>query len=181
MSTARIWLTTSEKCVVARENRQEVRVRGDVPVAPLNIRMRPEQLGVALRDRSEAARGDIDSDEDGEVLQGVYIISVAARLLAMHPQTLRKYERLGLVRPSRTIGMLRLYSEEDIQKLRLIRHLEENLGLNLAGVEFTLRLLSDILEMRARLVRAKEAARFRRVVEREMAQLLRRLNLTLQE
>ena len=55
--------------------------------------------------------------------EGIYVISVAARLLQMHPQTLRKYERAGLVRPSRTVGMLRLYSEEDIVRLRLIKHL----------------------------------------------------------
>ena len=60
---------------------------------------------------------------------GLYVISVAARLLEMHPQTLRKYERSGLVRPSRTVGMLRLYSEEDIVRLRLIKHLVGDLGL----------------------------------------------------
>ena len=92
--------------------------------------------------------------------QGVYIISVAARLLEMHPQTLRKYERLGLVQPSRTIGMLRLYSEEDIEKLRLIKHLEENLGLNLAGVGFTLDLLAHLLDMLQRFSRMEEAERF---------------------
>ena len=54
----------------------------------------------------------------------------------LHPQTLRKYERLGLINPGRTVGMLRLYSQEDIRKVFLIRHLMENLGLNLAGVEF---------------------------------------------
>ena len=68
-------------------------------------------------------------------IQGVYIISVAARILEMHPQTLRKYERLGLINPERTGGMLRLYSREDIRKIFLIRHLMDNLGLNLAGVE----------------------------------------------
>ena len=69
-------------------------------------------------------------------LEGVYIISVAARLLEMHPQTLRKYERLGLIQPVRTVGMLRLYSQDDLRKVMLIRHLMDNLGLNLAGVEF---------------------------------------------
>ena len=73
-------------------------------------------------------------------LEGVYIISVAARLLEMHPQTLRKYERLGLIQPVRTVGMLRLYSQEDLRKVMLIRHLMDNLGLNLAGVEFALKL-----------------------------------------
>jgi MerR family transcriptional regulator/heat shock protein HspR len=118
------------------------------------------------------------SEEGGEQeLKGVYIISVAARLLEMHPQTLRKYERLGLVSPSRTIGMLRLYSEEDIQKLRLIRYLEETLGLNLAGVEFTLNLLNHLLEMQQRLTQMVEAEEFFGDIEREMARLFRNLNL----
>ncbi len=85
-----------------------------------------------------------------ENVQGVYIISVAARVLEMHPQTLRKYERIGLVSPSRTVGMLRLYSEEDIARLRLIKHLVGNLGLNLAGVELALRLFNRLISLRAR-------------------------------
>ena len=76
--------------------------------------------------------------------RGVYIISVAARLLAMHPQTLRKYERLGLVRPSRTEGMLRLYSEEDLARLRMIRFLVEEQRMNLAGVEMALRMVNQL-------------------------------------
>lgn len=72
--------------------------------------------------------------------QGLYIISVAARLLDMHPQTLRKYERAGFLTPNRTGGMLRLYSAEDIQRLQLIKHLVDELGLNLAGVELGLAL-----------------------------------------
>lgn len=83
--------------------------------------------------------------------EGVYIISVAARILEMHPQTLRKYERIGLVTPSRTIGMLRLYSEEDIARLRLIKHLVGDLGLNLAGVQLALSLFNQLLMMRTRL------------------------------
>ena len=71
---------------------------------------------------------------------GLYIISVAARLLEMHPQTLRKYERAGFLTPNRTGGMLRLYSTEDIQRLQLIKHLVDDLGLNLAGVELGLAL-----------------------------------------
>ena len=70
--------------------------------------------------------------------EGLYIISVAARILRMHPQTLRKYERVGLVRPSRTVGMLRLYSEQDIAKLRMIKHLVDEMRLNLAGVEMAM-------------------------------------------
>lgn len=84
-------------------------------------------------------------------LEGVYIISVAARLLEMHPQTLRKYERVGLVSPSRTVGMLRLYSEQDITRLRFIKYLVDGLRMNLAGVEFALEVLNRLLEVRQRL------------------------------
>ena len=82
---------------------------------------------------------------------GVYVISVAARILEMHPQTLRKYERLGLVTPTRSIGMLRLYSAEDVVRLRLIKYMVENLGMNLAGVEFALNLVANLLEMQRRI------------------------------
>ena len=138
---------------------------------------------MGLARKSEAGSRADEETPPGDLGEytGVYIISVAARLLEMHPQTLRKYERLGLVRPSRTIGMLRLYSDQDIEKLRLIRYLEESLGLNLAGVEFTLELLSHLLEMRQRLSRLEEGDRFFAVVELEMAQLLQRLNLPLDE
>ena len=69
----------------------------------------------------------------------LYFISVAARMLGMHPQTLRKYERLGLVQPTRTIGSMRLYSREELERLRLIKRLVDGAGINLAGVQ---RLLS---------------------------------------
>jgi MerR family transcriptional regulator/heat shock protein HspR len=62
-------------------------------------------------------------------------ISMAARMLDMHPQTLRKYERLGLVRPARTIGSMRLYSRDEIERLRVIKRLVEDVGVNLAGVQ----------------------------------------------
>jgi MerR family transcriptional regulator/heat shock protein HspR len=83
-------------------------------------------------------------------VEGVYIISVAARILEMHPQTLRKYERAGLITPSRTGGMLRLYSEVDIARLRLIKHLVGDLGLNLAGVQLVLDLFNNLLLTRVR-------------------------------
>jgi MerR family transcriptional regulator/heat shock protein HspR len=69
----------------------------------------------------------------------LYFISVAARMLGMHPQTLRKYERLGLVRPSRTIGSMRLYSRGELDRLKIIKRLVDDAGINLAGVQ---RLLS---------------------------------------
>ena len=71
--------------------------------------------------------------------QDLIFISVAARMLGMHPQTLRKYERLGLVQPTRTIGSMRLYSREELERLKLIKRLVEDGGINLAGVQ---RLLS---------------------------------------
>ena len=69
----------------------------------------------------------------------LYLISIAARMLGMHPQTLRKYERLGLVRPTRTIGSMRLYSRDELERLKVIKHLVDDGGINLAGVQ---RLLS---------------------------------------
>jgi len=67
--------------------------------------------------------------------QDLWFISMAAEMLGMHPQTLRKYERLGLIQPTRTIGSMRLYSREELERLRLIKHLVEELGINLAGVQ----------------------------------------------
>jgi MerR family transcriptional regulator/heat shock protein HspR len=65
----------------------------------------------------------------------LYFISMAARLLDMHPQTLRKYERLGLVRPTRTIGSMRVYTQDELERLRLIKYLVDVAGVNLAGVQ----------------------------------------------
>ena len=160
------------------------RSRATRPPLGLGVSSLDSEQRIARRWSLQAREGPRDAETAGEDPQqevvGVYIISVAARILEMHPQTLRKYERLGLVRPSRTVGMLRLYSEEDIEKLRLIKYLEENLGLNLAGVEFALHLLNHLFDMHQRLRKMTEAERFLRVVEQEMTQLLERLNLPLQ-
>jgi MerR family transcriptional regulator/heat shock protein HspR len=78
----------------------------------------------------------------------LYFISTAARLLHMHPQTLRKYERLGLIRPSRTIGSMRVYSAEELDRLRLIKHLVEEAGVNLAGVQRLLSIAESIQRLR---------------------------------
>jgi MerR family transcriptional regulator/heat shock protein HspR len=67
--------------------------------------------------------------------QELFFISMAARMLGMHPQTLRKYERLGLVQPSRTIGSMRLYSRDELERLKLIKRLVDGAGINLAGVQ----------------------------------------------
>ena len=80
-----------------------------------------------------------------------YMISIAAELVGMHPQTLRVYEQKGLVRPKRTAGNTRLYSESDLDRLRLIQRLTTELGLNLAGVEQVLRLEDDNARLRHRL------------------------------
>ena len=121
----------------------------------------------------------LEEDEGNPIMefQGVYIISVAARILDMHPQTLRKYERLGLINPGRTMGMLRLYSQEDIQKLRLIRHLVDNLGLNLSGVELTLSLVDKLVHLRKRLAAIAQGSLFESQVDREIDQVFRSLNL----
>jgi MerR family transcriptional regulator/heat shock protein HspR len=80
----------------------------------------------------------------------LFVISVAARLVEMHPQTLRKYEREGLVAPSRTSGNLRLYSDSDIEQLRQVKYLVEQRGLNLAGVQLALELTRELQRIRAR-------------------------------
>lgn len=82
----------------------------------------------------------------------LFVISVAARLVEMHPQTLRKYEREGLIAPSRTSGNLRLYSDSDIERLRQVKYLVEQRGLNLAGVQLALELTRELRRMRNRAV-----------------------------
>jgi MerR family transcriptional regulator, heat shock protein HspR len=79
-----------------------------------------------------------------------YMISVAAEIVGMHPQTLRIYEQKGLVRPQRTPGNTRLYSERDLERLRLIQGLTTELGLNLAGVEAVLALRDEVERLRRR-------------------------------
>ena len=88
-----------------------------------------------------------------------YMISVAADLVGMHPQTLRIYEQKGLVRPKRTAGNTRLYSDFDVERLRLIQRLTTELGLNLAGVERVLHLEDELLRMRRRLERMEAEMR----------------------
>jgi len=80
--------------------------------------------------------------------QPVYMIGIAARLCNVHPQTLRQYERLGLVIPARVGAKNRLYSERDIHRVRRIQRLTQGLGVNLAGVEIILRLLDEMEETR---------------------------------
>jgi MerR family transcriptional regulator, heat shock protein HspR len=88
-----------------------------------------------------------------------YMISIAAELVGMHPQTLRIYESKGLVRPKRTPGNTRLYSEADLERLRLIQRLTTELGLNLAGVETVIRLEDELGKVRTRLERLERQMR----------------------
>jgi len=88
-----------------------------------------------------------------------YMISVAADLVGMHPQTLRIYESKGLIRPKRTAGNTRLYSEADIERLRLIQQLTNDLGLNLAGVEQVMQLQDEVERMRRTLDRMEREMR----------------------
>jgi MerR family transcriptional regulator/heat shock protein HspR len=144
--------------------------------------LRPEPAPLA-QDQPGPAQRPRPNSRDGQKLEieGVYIISVAARILDMHPQTLRKYERLGLVNPNRTVGMLRLYSREDLRKILLIRHLMDHLGLNLAGVEFALNLVDNLFGLRERLSQAAEGTPWQALIDREMSQLFHNLGLPVEE
>jgi MerR family transcriptional regulator/heat shock protein HspR len=88
-----------------------------------------------------------------------YMISVAAELVGMHPQTLRIYEQKGLVRPKRTAGNTRLYSDDDVERLRLIQQLTTEVGLNLVGVARVLHMEDELQRMRRRLERMEQEMR----------------------
>jgi MerR family transcriptional regulator/heat shock protein HspR len=88
-----------------------------------------------------------------------YMISVAAELVGMHPQTLRIYEQKGLVRPKRTAGNTRLYSDSDVERLRLIQQLTSEVGLNLVGVSRVLHMEDELQRLRRRLERMEQEMR----------------------
>jgi MerR family transcriptional regulator/heat shock protein HspR len=108
-----------------------------------------------------------------------YMISIAAELVGMHPQTLRIYENKGLVRPGRTPGGTRLYSELDLERLRLIQRLTTELGLNLAGVARVIALEDELTQMRARFDRLE--AEMREAIDRVHRQYRRDLVLYREE
>ena len=139
----------------------------------------PPFPGESLPVRSDTHQGETSDKCSQEPVQGLYIISVAARLLAMHPQTLRKYERAGLIHPPRTIGKLRLYSEQDIARLKLIKHLVDDLGMNLAGVELVLDLLGRISQARQRIAALEAQRDFGRVVAQEFDRMLQLLDVAM--
>jgi MerR family transcriptional regulator/heat shock protein HspR len=108
----------------------------------------------------------------------LFFISMAARELGMHPQTLRKYERLGLVQPTRTIGSVRVYSRHEIDRLRAIKHMVDEAGINLAGVQRLLD-VAEIVERMRPLVSNDTAGRqpARRRLARELEHLIEVLGL----
>ena len=86
-----------------------------------------------------------------------FVISVAARIVGVHAQTLRHYERVGLIWPSRTVGRQRLYSMADIERLRRLKSLTEDMGVNLAGAEIALKLMAKIEELEGQVRELSEA------------------------
>ena len=132
------------------------------------------RLGLGFGQVVRETHGDLNHTNSSQNSEdGLYVISVAARMLDMHPQTLRKYERAGLVQPSRTVGMLRLYSEEDIIKLTLIKHLVGDLGLKLAGVEMALGIFQQIMKMQKSLQTTHQEKEFLDECLNEMLSVLR--------
>ncbi len=107
----------------------------------------------------------------------LYFISVAARMLGMHPQTLRKYERLGLVQPSRTIGSMRLYSRDELERLRIIKRLVDDGGINLAGVQRLLTIAEIVQRIRPLMRDEPLSARDARRLAQELDELTRQLGL----
>jgi MerR family transcriptional regulator, heat shock protein HspR len=107
--------------------------------------------------------------------QDLYFISVAARMLGMHPQTLRKYERLGLVQPTRTIGSMRLYSREELERLKAIKRLVDDAGINLAGVQRLLSVAEVVQRIRPLMRDEALSARDARRLSQELDELVRML------
>ena len=104
--------------------------------------------------------------------QDLYLISMAARMLGMHPQTLRKYERLGLVQPSRTIGSMRLYSRDELERLKVIKRLVDDGGINLAGVQRLLSIAEVVQRIRPLVTVSREDTLSARDARRRLGQEL---------
>ena len=107
----------------------------------------------------------------------IVFISMAARKLGMHPQTLRKYERLGLIRPTRTIGSMRIYSTQEIERLRMIKRLVDEFGINLAGVQHLLSIAGVVERMQSLVDLDNPRSDRRRALQRELDRLSRLLGL----
>jgi MerR family transcriptional regulator/heat shock protein HspR len=129
--------------------------------------------------RNDMARGKrvtrrIDATIDGE--RGVFMISVAAELADMHPQTLRMYEARGLITPKRSPKKTRLYSQNDVERLRRIQRMTSEEGLNLAGVEAVLKMEAQVSRMHSELERMRKRTR---ELEREMNEEVARVRRSL--
>ena len=135
----------------------------------------PKNTGKVIQaDRSKQSADPRNRKES----QGLYIISVASQILRMHPQTLRKYERLGLIKPSRTIGMLRLYSKDDIMTIQAIKLLIDDLKLNLAGVRITMALLQGFPKRKPSAAKQLLHNLAGRTTNRDLNRLLELMNIT---
>lgn len=106
---------------------------------------------------------------------GYFLISVAARMLGMHPQTLRKYERLGLVQPSRTVGSMRVYTRDELDRLKVIKRLVDDAGINLAGVQRLLSIAEVVQRMQPLMRDEPLSTREARRLTQEVDQLARLL------
>ncbi|PFG72960.1 heat shock protein transcriptional repressor HspR [Tepidiforma thermophila] len=102
---------------------------------------------MAQYDEMDGRNAPLDVDDD----EPMYVISIAARLVGMHQQTLRYYEKVGLIRPKRTEGNIRMYSNADIQRIKTAQRLIDELGVNLAGVDIILRMNEQIRRLQAEL------------------------------
>lgn len=118
-----------------------------------------------------ARRGDRGAEGEG---RAVYVISVAAELAGVHPQTLRIYERKGLLSPARTAGNTRRYSDSDIARLQLIQRLTQEVGVNLAGVKMIVELQRELDEVRQRMQSLdRDLRRARQRMQQELARARR--------
>ena len=127
----------------------------------------------ALSLRGPAPRTRTDPSD----MDDFYLISVAARMLGMHPQTLRKYDRLGLIQPSRTIGSMRVYSQDEIERLRAIKRLVDDAGINLAGVQRLLSIAEVVQRIRPLMRDEPISAREARRLSQEVDELMKMLGL----
>ncbi len=108
----------------------------------------------------------------------MYVISVAARLVCLHPQTLRYYDRIGLMKPTRTSGRTRLYSQADVERLKKITRMTDDLGVNLAGVEVILNMTERMESLQEELDRTrKEAEEQIARLRQQMAELRKRAGI----
>jgi MerR family transcriptional regulator, heat shock protein HspR len=127
--------------------------------------------------RRELAMRRASSSSDPGDMDDFYLISVAARMLGMHPQTLRKYDRLGLIQPSRTIGSMRVYSQDEIERLRAIKRLVDDAGINLAGVQRLLSIAEVVQRIRPLMRDEPISAREARRLSQEVDELMKMLGL----